>query len=221
MRMTNPPLRAAIVTVTPIEQNCTLIWCTATMKCAVVDPGGDADRIAAAVEEAGVTVEKVLLTHGHIDHAGAARPLADRYGVAIEGPHEADRFWLARLAEDGRQWGIEGVPFEPDRWLDEGDTVTVGDLTLDVYHTPGHTQGHVIFHHSPSRFAQVGDVLFQGSVGRTDLPGGDHAQLIESIVTKLWPLGSETAFIPGHGKPSTFAHERRWNQFVSDEALSD
>jgi hydroxyacylglutathione hydrolase len=217
--MTNPPLRAAIVPVTPIEQNCTLLWCTATMKCAVIDPGGDVDRIARAVEAEGVTVEKVLLTHGHIDHAGAAKPFADRFGVAIEGPHEADRFWLARLADDGRQWGIEGVPFEPDRWLDEGDRVTVGELTLDVYHTPGHTVGHVIFHHAPSHFAQVGDVLFQGSVGRTDLPGGDHAQLIRSIVTKLWPLGSETAFIPGHGKPSTFAHERRWNMFVSDEAL--
>ena len=219
--MTNPPLRAAIVPVTPIEQNCTLIWCTATMKCAVVDPGGDIERITRAVEQAGVTVEKVLLTHGHIDHAGAAKPFADRFGVAIEGPHEADRFWLARLAEDGRSWGIAGVPFEPDRWLDEGDTVTVGDLTLDVYHTPGHTQGHVIFHHPPSHFAQVGDVLFQGSVGRTDLPGGDHAQLIRSVVTKLWPLGDETAFIPGHGKPSTFAHERRYNPFVSDDALGE
>ena len=219
--MTNSLLRAAIVPVTPIEQNCTLLWCTATMKCAVIDPGGDVERIAAAVAQEGLTVEKVLLTHGHIDHAGAAKPFADRFGVAIEGPHEADRFWLARLADDGRQWGIEGVPFEPDRWLDEGDTVTVGELTLDVYHTPGHTAGHVIFHHPPSRFAQVGDVLFQGSVGRTDLPQGDHRQLIGSIVTKLWPLGDETAFIPGHGKPSTFAHERKWNPFVSDEALSD
>ena len=219
--MTNPPLRAAIVPVTPIEQNCTLLWCTATMKCGVIDPGGDVERIAAAIEQQGLTVEKVLLTHGHIDHAGAARPFADRYGVAIEGPHEADRFWLARLADDGRQWGIEGVPFEPDRWLDQGDTVTVGELTLDVYHTPGHTAGHVIFHHPPSKFAQVGDVLFQGSVGRTDLPGGDHQQLVRSVVTKLWPLGDETAFIPGHGKPSTFAHERKWNPFVGDEALAD
>ena len=217
----NPPLRAAIVPVTPIEQNCTLIWCTATMKAAVVDPGGDIDRIAAAVEQAGVTVEKVWLTHGHIDHAGAAKPFADRYGVPIEGPHEADSFWLARLHEDGARWGIEGVPFEPDRWLVEGDTVTVGDLTLDVYHTPGHTAGHVIFHHAPSKFAQVGDVLFQGSVGRTDLPQGNHKTLIDSIVTKLWPLGDDTAFIPGHGKPSTFAHERKWNMFVSDDALSD
>ncbi|WP_375288747.1 MBL fold metallo-hydrolase [Sphingomonas sp.] len=218
--MSNPPLRAAIVPVTPIEQNCTLIWCTATNRGAIVDPGGDVERIAGAVTQAGFTVEKVLLTHGHIDHAGAAKPVADRYGVPIEGPHEDDRFWLARLADDGRNWGIEGVPFEPDRWLVEGDTVTVGELTLDVYHTPGHTQGHVIFHHPPSKFAQVGDVLFQGSVGRSDLPGGNHQQLVESIVTKLWPLGDETAFIPGHGKPSTFAHERRHNMFVSDDALA-
>ncbi len=218
--MTDTPLRATIVPVTAIEQNCTLIWCTATMKAAVVDPGGDLPRILAAIEQAGVTVEKILLTHGHIDHAGEAKPLAEQLGVPIEGPHEDDRFWLARLDEDGRNWGIRGVVFEPDRWLADGDTVTVGDLTLDVYHTPGHTAGHVIFHHAASRFAQVGDVLFQGSVGRTDLPQGNHQQLIESIVTKLWPLGAETAFIPGHGKPSTFAHERAHNMFVSDRALS-
>ena len=218
--MSNPPLRVAIVPVTPIQQNCTILWCTATMKAAVIDPGGDLPRIKAAIAQAGVTVEKILLTHGHIDHAGAAKPLADDLGVPIEGPHEADRFWLARLDDDGRQWGIEGVPFEPDRWLVERDTVTVGDLVLDVYETPGHTLGHVIFHHPASRFALVGDVLFQGSVGRSDLPGGDHQQLIETIITKLWPLGDETAFIPGHGQPSTFAHERRHNMFVSDAALA-
>ena len=216
-----PPLRAQIVPVTPIQQNCTLIWCTATMRAAVVDPGGDLPRIRAAIAATGVTVEKILLTHGHIDHAGAAKPLALELGVPIEGPAEADRFWLVRLDDDGRQWGIEGTPFEPDRWLVERDQVTVGDLVLDVYETPGHTQGHVIFHHPPSRFALVGDVLFQGSVGRSDLPGGDHRQLIETIVTKLWPLGSDTAFIPGHGQPSTFGHERAHNLFVSDRALAD
>ena len=215
-----PPLRVVIVPVTPLQQNCTVVWCTATMKAAVVDPGGDLPRIKAAVAQAGVTVEKILLTHGHIDHAGMARPLADDLGVPIEGPHEADRFWLVRLDDDGRQWGVEGVPFEPDRWLVERDTVRVGDLVLDVYETPGHTAGHVIFHHPPSRFALVGDVLFQGSVGRTDLPQGNHPQLIDTIVTKLWPLGRETAFIPGHGQPSTFAHERETNMFVSDRALA-
>lgn len=190
------------------------------MKAAVVDPGGDLPRIRSAIEQSGVTVEKVLLTHGHIDHAGEAKPLADELGVAVEGPNEADRFWLARLDEDGRNWGIRGVPLEPDRWLREGDVVTVGDLRLDVYETPGHTAGHVIFHHPPSRLAMTGDVLFQGSVGRSDLPQGDHQRLVRSIVDKLWPLGSETAFLPGHGPASTFGHERQHNMFVSDRALA-
>jgi hydroxyacylglutathione hydrolase len=215
------PLKAVIVQVTPFQQNCTLIWCTETMKAAIVDPGGDLPRIKAAIAQAGVTVEKILLTHGHIDHAGEAKPLADDLGVPIEGPHEADRFWLARLDDDGRSYGMTGVVFEPDRWLVEGDTVTIGNLELDVYETPGHTLGHVIFHHAPSKFAQVGDVLFQGSVGRSDMPGGNHKQLIETIVTKLWPLGDDTAFIPGHGNPSTFAHERASNMFVSDRALAE
>jgi glyoxylase-like metal-dependent hydrolase (beta-lactamase superfamily II) len=212
-------LRAAIVPVTPLQQNCTLIWCTATMKAAVVDPGGDLPRIRAAIAEAGVTVEQVLLTHGHIDHAGEAKPLADELGVPIVGPHEADRFWLARLDEDGRNYGIRGVVFEPDRWLDDGDTVQVGELTLDVYLTPGHTPGHVIFHHAASRFALVGDVLFQGSIGRTDFPLGSFDDLVASVTQKLWPLGDVT-FIPGHGQPSTFAHERRTNPFVGDAALA-
>ena len=216
--MTSPPLRAAIIPVTPLQQNCTLIWCTATMRAAVVDPGGDLPRIHAAIAQAGVTVEKILLTHGHIDHAGEAKPLADELGVPIEGPHEADRFWLARLDEDGRNYGIRGVVFEPDRWLDDGDTVTIGDLTLDVYLTPGHTPGHVIFHHAPSNFAQVGDVLFRGSIGRTDFPGGSMDDLVRSVTEKLWPLG-DVAFIPGHGEPSSFAHERRTNPFVGDAAL--
>ena len=219
MTDTHPPLRAAIVPVTPLQQNCTLIWCTATMKAAVVDPGGDLPRIRAAIAEAGVTVEQVLLTHGHIDHAGEAKPLADELGVPIVGPHEADRFWLARLDEDGRNYGIRGVVFEPDRWLDDGDTVQVGDLMLDVYLTPGHTPGHVIFHHAPSRFALVGDVLFQGSIGRTDFPLGSFDDLVTSVTQKLWPLGDVT-FIPGHGQPSTFGHERRTNPFVGDAALA-
>jgi len=213
------PLRAAIIPVTPLQQNCTLIWCTRTMKAAVVDPGGDLPRIHDAIRQAGVTVEKILLTHGHIDHAGEAKPLADALGVPIEGPHEADRFWIARLDEDGRNYGIRGVVFEPDRWLDDGDTVTIGDLTLDVYLTPGHTPGHVIFHHAPSRFAQVGDVLFQGSIGRTDFPLGSFDDLVASVTQKLWPLGDVT-FIPGHGQPSTFGHERRTNPFVGDAVLA-
>lgn len=218
--MSNPPLRAAIIPVTPLQQNCTLLWCTATMRAAVIDPGGDLPRIEAAIAQAGVTPEKIVLTHGHIDHCGEAKPLADRLGVPIEGPHEADRFWIARLDEDGRNYGIRGVPFEPDRWLAEGDTVRVGDLSLDVYETPGHTPGHVVFHHPASRLAVTGDVLFAGSVGRTDFPLGDHAALLRSVVEKLWPLGGETTFLPGHGPASTFAHERATNMFVSDAALA-
>lgn len=218
--MSNPPLRAAIIPVTPLQQNCTLLWCTATMRAAVIDPGGDLPRIEAAIAQAGVTPEKIVLTHGHIDHCGEAKPLADLLGVPIEGPHEADRFWIARLDEDGRNYGIRGVPFEPDRWLAEGDTVRVGDLSLDVYETPGHTPGHVVFHHPASRLAVTGDVLFAGSIGRTDFPLGDHQALLRSVVEKLWPLGGETTFLPGHGPASTFAHERATNMFVSDAALA-
>ena len=215
-----PNLKAAVLAVTPFEQNCAFLWDEGTKEALVVDPGGEVPRILAAIDQLGVRVTKILLTHGHIDHCGEAKPLADEYGVPIEGPHEADRFWIARLEDDGRQYGIRGVVFEPDRWLVEGDTVTVGNLTLDVYHTPGHTPGHVIFHHAPSKLALVGDVLFQGSVGRSDFPQGNHQDLLRSIVEKLWPLGDETAFIPGHGPASTFAHERRNNMFVSDRAMA-
>ena len=218
--MSQPPLRAAIVPVTPLQQNCSLIWCTASGRGAFVDPGGDLPKLKAAMAHHGVTIEKIILTHGHIDHCGEAGTLATELGVPIEGPHEADRFWIARLDEDGRQYGIAGHVFEPDRWLAEGDQVTVGDLTLDVHHTPGHTPGHVIFHHRESKLALVGDVLFAGSIGRTDFPLGDHAALIDSIVTRLWPLGDDTAFIPGHGPMSSFARERRSNPFVGDAVLA-
>lgn len=214
-----PPLKAAVIPVTPLQQNCTLLWCTATMRGAFVDPGGDLDRLTAAAAGQGVTVEKILLTHGHIDHCGLAKPLADRLGIPIEGPQRADRWWIERLAEDGARYGIEGVPFEPDRWLEEGDTVIVGDLTLAVYFTPGHTPGHIVFHHPASRLALVGDVLFEGSVGRTDFPLSSHEDLIASVVTKLWPLGGDTVFIPGHGGMSTFARERATNPFVGDAVL--
>ncbi|MCC2977641.1 MBL fold metallo-hydrolase [Sphingomonas sp. PL-96] len=218
--MTPSPIRAAIVPVTPLQQNCTLLWCTKTMRGAFVDPGGDLDRLRAAAEQNGVTIEKILLTHGHIDHCGEAKPLADQLGVPIEGPHEADRFWIARLDEDGKRWGLRGVPFEPDRWLVEGDQVTVGEVAFDVYETPGHTPGHVVFHHPATQFALVGDVLFSGSVGRTDFPLSNHQALIDSIVTKLWPMGDATHFVPGHGQPGTFGQERRTNPFVADSVLA-
>ena len=220
MNQPTPPLRAAIVPVTPLQQNCTLLWCTETMRGAFVDPGGDLDRLKAAAAQHGVQIEKILLTHGHIDHCGQAGILAGELGDEIEGPHEDDRFWIDRLAEDGTRYGINGEPFEPARWLVDGDTVTVGKLTLSVRHCPGHTPGHVVFHHAPSRLAIVGDVLFQGSIGRTDFPRGNHQQLLDSITQRLWPMGGETAFIPGHGPVSTFAHERATNPFVGDRVLA-
>lgn len=215
------PLAAAIVPVTPLEQNCTLLWCTRTMRGAFVDPGGDLDKLKAAAKQYGVTIEKLLVTHGHIDHCGLTGVLAAELGVPIEGPHPDDKFWIDMASTVGQQYGIVGAgPFTPDRWLYEGDTVTVGDLTLDVYHCPGHTPGHIIFHHPESRLAIVGDVLFQGSIGRTDFPKGNHQALIDSIRTRLWPLGDETAFVPGHGPMSTFGHERRSNPFVADAVLA-
>ena len=215
-----PPLRAAIIPVTPFQQNCTLIWCTKTMRGAFIDVGGELPRLKAAAAQAGVTIEKLLVTHGHADHCGGTAAFAKELGVPIEGPHEDDRFWIAGLKEDGPRFGIEAMPFEPNRWLVDGDTVTVGELELDVYHCPGHTPGHVIFHHRESKLAQVGDVLFQGSIGRTDFPRGNHSDLIASITGKLWPLGDDTAFICGHGPMSTFGHERQGNPFVADRVLS-
>ncbi len=214
------PLKAAIIPVTPLQQNCCLIWCTETMRGAFTDPGGDLEQLKAAAAQHGVTVEKILLTHGHLDHCGQSGILAKELGVPIEGPHEDDRFWIAQLDDDGRKWGMHAETFEPDRWLENGDTVTIGNLTLDVYHCPGHTPGHVVFHHAPSKLAIVGDVLFQGSLGRTEFPRGNFQQLVDSITGRLWPLGGDTAFVPGHGPMSTFAHERRTNGYVSDALLA-
>jgi glyoxylase-like metal-dependent hydrolase (beta-lactamase superfamily II) len=173
-----------------------------------------------AAAQHGVTIQKLLVTHGHIDHCGGTAKLARELGVQIEGPHEDDRFWIEQLGEAGNSFGIPGEPFESDRWLVDGDQVTVGELVLDVRHCPGHTPGHVIFHHPESNLAIVGDVLFQGSIGRTDFPRGNHADLIASITQRLWPLGSDTAFVPGHGAMSTFGHERATNPFVSDRAVA-
>ena len=218
-RQADRPLKAAIVPVTPLQQNCTLFWCTKTMQGAFVDAGGDLPRLKAAAAQHGVTIEKLLVTHGHIDHCGGTGILAEELGVPIEGPHPDDIFWIDQLGRDGAKYGIEGRPFTPDRWLGDGDQVTVGELVLDVYHCPGHTPGHIVFHHAPSRLAIVGDVLFQGSIGRTDFPRGNHQQLLDSITGRLWPLGGDTAFVPGHGPMSTFAHERATNGFVADRVL--
>ncbi|WP_022671707.1 MBL fold metallo-hydrolase [Novosphingopyxis baekryungensis] len=215
-----PPLKAAMIPVTPLQQNCSLIWCTATGKAALVDPGGDLDKLKDAVKQTGVQLEKILITHGHADHCGEAGKLAKELGLPIEGPHKADLFWIDRLGDDGARFGLDSAPFEPDRWLDDGDRVTVGNLTLDVYHCPGHTPGHVVFHHRESKLAIVGDVLFEGSIGRTDFPMGNHQDLIDAITQKLWPLGDDTTFIPGHGRASNFGRERQSNPFVGDAALA-
>ena len=207
-------MQTIIVPVTPFQQNCTVLWCPETMKGAVVDPGGDLDRILAAAEAKGVTLEKILVTHGHIDHAGG---VADRLGLPIEGPQREDQFWIDGMPMQSQMFGFPPVrTFTPDRWLEEGDRVSVGGLTLDVHHCPGHTPGHVVFVHGPSRIAIVGDVLFQGSVGRSDFPRGNHGELIASIKTKLLPLGDDITFIPGHGPTSTFGEERLYNPFLND-----
>ncbi len=216
-----PPLRAVVIPVTPLAQNATLLWCTRSMRGALTDPGGDLDRLIEVARGHGVTIEKLLVTHGHIDHCGEAGVLARRLGVPIEGPHPDDRFWIEMNPMIGAQYGVPGATaFEPDRWLHQGDRVRVGDLVLDVLHCPGHTPGHVVFHHPPSKLAIVGDVLFQGSVGRTDFPRGSFDDLVRSITTRLWPLGEDVTFVPGHGPLSTFGAERRSNPFVGDRVLA-
>lgn len=206
--------RAAIVPVTPFQQNCTLLWCEATKKGVVVDPGGDLDQIEAAIAKAGIAIEGIWLTHGHIDHAGGAAEMKERLSVPITGPHRDDLFLLERLAETGRGYGIEARDMVPDRWLEEGETVSVGELSLEILHCPGHSPGSVAYVDRSQGFALVGDVLFRGSIGRTDLPGGDYDTLIRSITEKLLPLGDDLAFVCGHGPTSTIGHERATNPFL-------
>lgn len=210
-------LKYRIVPVTPFQQNCSVIWCDQTLKGAVVDPGGDLDRIRAVVDEEGIALEKILLTHAHIDHAGGTAELAQAMSLPIEGPHQDDLFWIQGLPQQAQMFGFPAPEvFTPDQWLEDGDQVRVGNEVLDVLHCPGHTPGHVVFFHRPSGLALVGDVLFQGSIGRTDFPKGDYNTLVRSIREKLFPLGDEVAFIPGHGPMSTLGHERATNPFVSD-----
>ncbi len=210
-------MKVCTIPVTPYAQNCSLIWCEKTNEAALIDPGGDVERLQAAVSEQGVTLTKVLLTHGHMDHVGGTAEVSDHYGVPIVGPHKDDDFWIKSLEDQSRMMGFPAGPsFEPTQWLNDGDTVSVGELSLSVHHCPGHTPGHVVFFHEPSRIAFVGDVLFQGSIGRTDFPRGDYDQLIRSIREQLWPLGDDVTFVPGHGPRSTFGHERQTNPFVAD-----
>ena len=217
---TNMAIQALINPVTPFAQNAPIIFCSETNKCAFVDPGGDADFLLQIAKENNLIPEKILLTHGHADHAGAAMEIAQILNIKIEGPHKEDKFLLDSLQSQGEMFGMQARNCIPDKWLEDGDSVTVGNSVLDVIFTPGHTPGHIIFFSNESNLALVGDVIFRGSIGRTDLPRGNHQDLIDSISKKLWPLGNDVEFICGHGPNSTFGNERVSNPFVSDAALS-
>ena len=215
-----PPLEIRIIPVTPLQQNTSLVWSTATKEGVFVDPGGEADRLMAAASEFGVTIKEIWLTHGHLDHAGAATEIKERTGAPIIGPHEDDQWLLDEIEAQGAKYGIaDGRNVVPDRYLNEGDTLELGGQSFGVVHTPGHTPGHVVIYNEPGRLAFVGDVLFRGSIGRTDFPRGNHQQLLDSITQKLWPLGPEMRFVPGHGPLSTFGQERIDNAFVADRVL--
>ena len=208
-------LRYHTIPVTPFEQNCSLVWCDETHEAALIDPGGDLDKLLAEVKRRGLALKQILLTHAHIDHAGGTGTLARTEGLPIIGPHPGDQFWIDGLPKQAQMFGFAPAePFTPTRWLADGDTVAVGRSTLAVRHCPGHTPGHVVFHSAEAKRCFVGDVLFAGSIGRTDFPGGDYDTLIDSITQRLWPMGDDTVFIPGHGPESSFGRERRSNPFV-------
>lgn len=214
-------IKCTIVPVTAYQQNCSVMVCEETGKAALFDPGGDIEKIEAAISTLGGTLDVIYLTHGHMDHCAAADVLRKKYGVEVIGPQKEDAFWIDKLPEWCKMTGFPHAdPFTPDRWLNDEDTVEFGNQKLQVKFCPGHTPGHVIFFHEQARLAIVGDVLFQGSIGRTDFPRGDHDTLIASIQNKLWPLGDDVTFIPGHGPTSTFGHERATNPFVADERFA-
>jgi glyoxylase-like metal-dependent hydrolase (beta-lactamase superfamily II) len=208
-------LQYKIIPVTDFSQNCSLVWCDETLQAAVIDPGGDLDVVLAEVQHRGLKLTQIWLTHAHIDHAGGTAELAKKLALPIIGPHPADQFWIDGLPGQSKMFGFPPCDtFTPTRWLADGDTVTVGNCTLNVRHCPGHTPGHVVFYSPDIKRAFVGDVLFAGSIGRTDFPQGDHDTLIASITERLWPMGDDTVFIPGHGPESTFGRERRTNPHV-------
>jgi hydroxyacylglutathione hydrolase len=212
-----PKVQLRIVPVTPLQQNCSMIWDDESKRAVLIDPGGEADKLLGALSHFGLKLNRIWLTHGHLDHAGAAAELRERTGVAVEGPHREDQFWLDQIDESGPRYGLaDARSVTPDRYFEDGEALEFEGVRFEVAHTPGHTPGHVVIHNREAKIAFVGDVLFAGSIGRTDMPRGDHQQLIDSITTKLWPLGEEMRFVPGHGPTSTFGRERRTNPFVAD-----
>jgi len=214
------PIKAIINPVTPFAQNAPIIFCTETKKCAFIDPGGDSEKLLSIAMENNLIPEKIFLIHGHADHAGAAMEIAEILNIKIEGPHQEDKFLLDSLQSQGEMFGMSARNCMPDKWLVDGDKVYLGNEELDVIFTPGHTPGHIVFFNASSKLALVGDVIFNGSIGRTDLPRGNHQDLIDSISQKLWKLGNDVEFVCGHGPNSTFGQERESNPFVSDAALS-
>lgn len=214
-------MKVQVVPVTAFQQNCSVVWCERTRRAAVVDPGGDLERVLSVVARNGLTLEKILITHAHLDHAAATAELARRESLPIEGPHEDDLFWIAQMPAQAKMFGFPPSEcFTPNRWLSQHDRVTVGEVEFEVRHCPGHTPGHVVFFQRDARFAIVGDVIFAGSVGRSDLPRGNGAQLVQSIRANLFPLGDDVTFLPGHGPTSTFGEERRNNPFVADRLFA-
>ncbi len=210
-------LQYKTIPVTAFQQNCSLVWCDQTQEAAVIDPGGDLEAIEWEVERLGLQLKAIWVTHAHIDHAGGVAELSEKYHLDIIGPHEGDQFWIDGLAQQGAMFGFPpSRSFVPTRWLHDGDSVQIGHETLQVRHCPGHTPGHVVFHAPQIERCFVGDVLFAGSIGRTDFPQGNHQQLIDSIVQRLWPMGDQTVFIPGHGPESSFGRERKTNPYVGN-----
>ena len=212
-------IKTLINPVTPFEQNAPIVYCVETNKCAFVDPGGDLDKLLESAKKHQLIPDKILLTHGHLDHAGAASELSEILNIQIHGPHKDDAFLLEVLSHQGQMYGMPTRDCTPDNWLNDGDEVSVGNASFKVIFCPGHTPGHIVFFNEENKLALVGDVIFNGSIGRTDFPRGNHQDLIHSITKKLWPLGNDIEFISGHGPNSTFGHERQVNMFVSDSAL--
>jgi len=210
-----------LIPVTPFQQNCSLLWDTGSMAGVLVDPGGEAEKLMQTADELDITLKEIWLTHGHLDHAGGAEDIRGKLDIPVIGPHKADQFWMDDIEEHWAKYGHTGMGknIVPDRYLEDGETLSLGEVKFNVAHTPGHTPGHVVIYNQDMKIAFVGDVLFRGSIGRTDFPQGNHQDLLDSITTKLWPLGPDMRFVPGHGPMSTFGAERADNPFVGDKVI--